>query len=340
MRVLFLTEGRRVPSTRFRVLQLVPWLERLGFDCTVRHCSPGKYLVSRKRGVAGLYDLLTATTRWLQIRDAARFDAVFLQRDLNRWRSPRLERLLLCRNPRLVFDLDDAQWLESSAEKIRWIAAHAAALVVGNPTLAEFFAPLSSEILPTVVDAARYPLKEHEDRRPLIVGWTGSRFNYPFFDGFRPVLEDLLEPGRVEMEIISEGGEVAELVGLPVRVVRWSPATELESLARFDIGVMPLPDNELTRHKCGLKLVQYGAAGIPSVASPIGANRDIVIDGETGFLCRDVGDWRTALLRLTDSVELRRRMGAAGRTRVEAHYDAPRIAAQLAVILRRVAGGN
>lgn len=334
--VLFLTEGRHVPSTRYRVKPLIPYLEEMGYRCTVRHCWPNKYFVSRKRSIWPIYDALTSLTRLLQIMDAGKFDIIFLQRDLARWSHPFLEKLLFKINANVVFDLDDAQWLFSSKHKIRYIAQRSRVCTVGNGNLQNFFQPTPTKLLPTIVDVQCYPVKQHMASEPVIIGWTGTSFNYPFFDGYRELFRSLLEPGKVELNIISNGGIIQELEGLPVNYIKWHPEIELKELNCFDIGVMPLPDNELTRNKCGLKLVQYQALGIPSVASAIGANLDIIQHGKTGYLCKSLTEWHGSLSRLINTLSLRREMGAEARANAESSFNAPTVARQLATIFEQL----
>ncbi len=334
--ILFLTEGEHVPSTRYRILALVPYLEALGYQCTIRHCRPNKYLISKKRWFWPLYEMVTSASRLWQIRDANHFDLIFLQRDLVRWKTPWLERLLHRKNDKIIFDIDDAQWLFSSEEKIRKISKLSRYILAGNKTLQAFFQPLQSEHLPTIVDVSHYPIKKHTEEKPLIIGWTGTTFNYPFFNGTRALFSSLLAEGEVELHIISNGGQISELEGLPVIYHKWSPETELTDLARFDIGIMPLPDNELTRNKCGLKLIQYMAVGIPSVASAVGANCDIIIEGKTGYLCQNFTEWGDRLCLLINNKALRDQMGSAARQHAERYYNAPTTAQRLAELFQNV----
>ena len=111
--------------------------------------------------------------------------------------------------------------------------------------------------------------------------------------------------------------------------------TEAAELARCDVGIMPLPDAPWERGKCGYKLIQYMASGLPVVASPIGANREIVIPGETGFLAAGSEEWAEGLSRLFDDPGLRARMGAAGRAGAERLYSVGATAPRLAQLLHR-----
>jgi glycosyltransferase involved in cell wall biosynthesis len=111
----------------------------------------------------------------------------------------------------------------------------------------------------------------------------------------------------------------------------------VQDLSDLDIGIMPLPDSEWERGKCGLKALQYMALGIPTVASPVGVNREIIRHGQNGFLASSETEWRSALERLLDDAALRERMGAAGRTTVESGYSAAVQAPRVASILHAAA---
>jgi glycosyltransferase involved in cell wall biosynthesis len=117
------------------------------------------------------------------------------------------------------------------------------------------------------------------------------------------------------------GAATGTLAGLPVEHVAWSLETEAAKLARFDVGVMPLPDKPWERGQCGYKLIQYMGSSLAVVASPVGADREIVVPGETGFLAETDADWVSSLSRLYREPELRHRMGIAGRRRAEEHYS-------------------
>ncbi|MBN9249072.1 MAG: glycosyltransferase family 4 protein [Mesorhizobium sp.] len=101
----------------------------------------------------------------------------------------------------------------------------------------------------------------------------------------------------------------------------WSEAHEVELIQGMDIGIMPLEDSPFARGKCGYKLIQYMACGLPVVASPVGVNSKLVTHGENGFLASTEAEWRAAIERLLSDPELRRRMGAAGRAKVESDYS-------------------
>jgi glycosyltransferase involved in cell wall biosynthesis len=151
------------------------------------------------------------------------------------------------------------------------------------------------------------------------LGWLGTEGNLPFLELVRPALVELRERGRsFELEVIS--GATPHWPELSVKHVPWSLEGAAPALAELDIGLAPLPDTLWTRGKCGFKVIEYMASGLPVVASPVGAAREIVVHGETGFLAGDVGAWVDHLDSLLIDAALRRRLGGAGRRRVQERY--------------------
>ena len=126
--------------------------------------------------------------------------------------------------------------------------------------------------------------------------------------------------------------------GLMATIRDWDEATETAGIGNFDVGIMPLPDNPWERGKCGFKLIQYMACGKPVVASPVGVNREIVVEGVNGFLASTQKEWVDALLRLKEDPDLRRTMGEKGRRMVEEEYCLQVTAPRLHRILLNAAG--
>ncbi len=183
-------------------------------------------------------------------------------------------------------------------------------------------------IIPTVVDTGAYSPAGRStgtsSGRPR-VGWLGSQYSirqtlFAYVDMLAALQND------IGFEFVVVSGSRPELPGssLQWRFVRWSPTVENNIADLFDIGIMPLLDDPLQRAKCGAKLLQYMAAGLPVIASPVGVNRSIVKPGETGFLAADREGWGSALRQLAADPALRRRLGAAGRARAEADYSVQR----------------
>src|SRR5262249_9113636 len=132
-------------------------------------------------------------------------------------------------------------------------------------------------------------------------------------------------------------GAKIDVDGLPIRCFPWSADTEADDLRTFDVGLMPLPDDDWSRGKCGLKALQYMALGIPPVVSPVGVNATIVKDTVNGFHARSDQDWIDRISLILDDESLRRSLGQQARTTVENSYSARVQALRLAQILTAAA---
>ena len=124
-----------------------------------------------------------------------------------------------------------------------------------------------------------------------------------------------------------------------MRFVQWSQDREAAEVGDCHVGIMPLPDNEVTRGKCGLKALQYMATGRPAVVSPVGMNLDLINDGVNGRLAATDDEFFEALLALARNPDQRRTMGAEARRTVERHYSAQAVAARFAAVVRSVTDG-
>lgn len=347
MRILFLTSGRQTPTSRFRVLQYLPRLQAAGFECVVAPSIPPKYhgfpLIGTRasewpRRMFRAWDLLSA---W-----RGEFDVVFLERELFSTDFVFLERLLRRAARKLVLDVDDAIFVQHP-RKFATLLKLSDCVIVGNRLLREKVAaehPFTVEI-PTVVDLARYvhrPADVPCPGRPVI-GWTGLASNIPYLEIVAASLRELARHYDFEFQVVAENaGPLTRLPldGVRVRFVPWTEHDEIAVLQQFDVGLMPLPDNDWTRFKCGLKIIQYMALGIPAIGSPVGANGDIIRHGETGFLPHTPSEWVDCMGRLLSDPPLRSRIGQAGRQEVAARYSLDQAAPKLIHTLEQVAAGN
>jgi len=326
MKVLVLTEAPDHPCYRYRI-------EAFAWALAER----GLYLeaVPLGRGLGRL------RTLW----DARRADVVILQRKL----LPLGQLVLLRRRARrLVYDFDDALWQrdsyspkgpESWSRAGRfWATVYAAdAVVAGNDYLAgaarAYAPPERVHVVPTCVDPGRYRPAGHVRRGAAArLVWIGQGSTLPSLRAAEAQFSAAAErvPG-LGLRLICDRS--IELGPLRVEPCPWSTATEADDLAGADVGVSWLPDDTWSPGKCGLRVLQFMAAGLPVVANPVGINRRMVIDGRTGFLAESPGQWADAVARLAADPALRRRMGVAGRRLVEAHYSVARWAPELAALL-------
>jgi len=281
-------------------------------------------------------------------------DLVFLQKPgfiINRWLYLRL---LFYLQKKVIFDFDDAIFInrmtglphdQARLKKLAFILSRSRAVIAGNPYLAEFAKKYNRrvEIIPTPVDCERYhPRESCTSGRSLAIGWMGTDSNLPYLFTLIPVFREMLADSAARFLFVSNRkGKPVEL-GFSARIVwkTWQAETEVEDLRLFDIGIMPLADDAYSQGKCGFKLLQYMAVGIPVVASPVGMNREIVEDGVNGFLARDEKEWLKKLQALCADGKLRQRMGMAGRKCVEEKFSLQKSSASWLAMLQRVASEN
>ena len=271
---------------------------------------------------------------WRSLHEA---DAVILQRRLMAsWHV----RLIRRHARRLIYDFDDAVYqrdsyagnsIESRSRRRRFIAAmHSADLIVaGNSFLqqeaARFVAMDRIQVIPTCVDPSQYLTAHHAEKQRTQLVWIGSASTVKGLERRRPLFDTVTKfVPNLELKVICDHFPTFET--MPVVPVVWSAATERVELASADIGVSWVPDDLWSKGKCGLKVLQYMAAGLPVVANPVGVQAEMVRHGETGFLADTQDEWIDAIRQLAADPGLRQRMGRAGRRVVEREYSVARAA--------------
>lgn len=307
-RILFLSKGDDSASTRYRAFVYYRYLEEAGWQ--TRH-------LTTAHGPMARLNILRA---------ARRADVVVI---IRRTLSPLFLRLLRGASRRLVFDFDDAIFVRSNGlpskrrqRGFRRTMAVCDAVWAGNRYLMEAAARINPHVrlLPTSIQPDRYNVAVDKPRDHLDLVWIGSHSTRKYLLEALPALETLAQGhSRLRLKIIADFDlDTEHLHTLPIA---WSEATEVQDLASSHIGIAPMPNNPWTRGKCALKILQYMAAGLPVVASPAGINKDVVLDGETGYLAGTDADWVTRLEALMNDGALREQLGARGRRRVTEDYS-------------------
>lgn len=298
MRVLLITHGPEMPSTRYRILPLLPRLQRDGIQAD---------RVDLPSGLLG---------RWRLLPRIPEYDVVVLQkRLLPSWQL----RVLRRRAKRLIYDFDDPMIYSSRGgvrisptrvSRFRAMMAAADAVVchAGGDGLARECGATDVHVIPTPVDLARWPAKTSWAASSLVLGWLGTASNLGNLREIAPALR-----GRT-LRIVAD--RTIELPGVTVEFVPWDASTEAERVRSFDVALAPLPDDAWSRHKMPYKIVNYFASGVPVVASGLGAVSSVIRDGENGLLA---GDWAAQIAKLEDA-GLRERLGRAGRATAERDF--------------------
>jgi glycosyltransferase involved in cell wall biosynthesis len=340
VKIFFFTKYTRAgASSRYRSYQYFPALEAAGLRVTVLPLFDDAYLAHKyARGHARVVDVLLAFARRLWgVFTVPRCSVVVIEYELLPWVPALLERWLAWRGCRMVVDYDDAIFHQYDShsnlwvrrllrKKIATVMRLAYTVVAGNAYLADYARRVGArwvEVIPTVIDLARYAASGTTDAPSssaavFTIGWIGSPSTTRYLKNIALALAEACRNGQARVRLIGSGQ--IELPGVPVEVVQWREGTEVDEIRGLDVGIMPLKDEPWARGKCGFKLIQYMACGLPVVASPIGANCEIVATGNNGYLASTTNEWVSALENLRANVELRRRMGEAGRRRVEERY--------------------
>ena len=307
MKLLILTNNPDRASFRQRIEVYLPDLQNCGVECSI---------VRFPSGLLPRYKLLKST---------AAFDAVFLHKKrINIFDALPLRYY----SNKIIYDIDDAVMYsdkksshDSASRKRRFerTVKLADIVIAGNSYLAKHAEDYNANVhvLATGLSVADYNCKAkvQSDGKIRMV-WIGSKSTLCYLKEIRPALEEIgAKFNNVALKIICD--DFFDLKNMPVEKCVWSLERQVHDLVSSDIGLAPLPDNRFTRGKCGFKILQYQAAGLPVVASGVGVNAEYVRDGVDGFLAKDNGDWVEKLLRLINDEQLRRQMADAGQRAVQ-----------------------
>ena len=354
MKVLALPRYERMgASSRVRFHQYLPAVRAVGLQIQVAPLFSDSYVHNLQRGHRAMGDVAGAYLRRARVlRQMTNVDLLWIEKDALPWLPARLEVALLSDSIPYVLDYDDAVFHSYDQHRKQWIrrllaGKHpelmrgAALVVAGNEYLANFARAAGArrvELVPTVIDLERYPApvagRTATDSIPT-VGWIGQRATASLIRPLAPLFQMLTESGWARFKAV---GIDAAALGLPMDSLPWSEASEVTAVSGFDIGIMPLVDEPFERGKCGYKLIQYMACGLPVVASPVGVNCQIVEHGVNGFLAESPSQWQEALQTLLADPELRQRMGQAGRQKIEQQYCLQVTGPKLAAMLLAAAG--
>lgn len=341
--------GPLAASTRYRLGQYVPGLASQGIDLQICHLLGDDYLRRRFSGgalpIAAM--LHAGLARLADLWQQDEYDVAMLHCELFPLLPGWMERALI-RKP-YVYDFDDAFYLKYRSgrmglarpvlgRKFDTVMAGAAAVTAGNRVLAQYARQYNANThdLPTVVDAGRYlPRPASRGGKAFTVGWIGSPSTASYLSELVAPLMAIGQEGPVKFIVI--GGKAPVVPNVTVVEIDWNEHNEVDLINSFDVGVMPLPDDDWARGKCAFKLIQYMACGVPVIASPVGANADVVNE-ECGLMAATPQEWTAALRLLRDQPEKRAEIGQAGRERVVRHYSLSRNLPVLASAICEAAG--
>ena len=312
MKIAFLISNLEAPSSRYRVLQYLPYLKNKRVDVSV-HFYKQRWLDKLK-----FYNTLR------------QYHILYIHRKLF---SPIEFWYIRRKAKKIIYDFDDAVMYKSSGSKtpyslsrrmkFGYMMKRVDFVVPGNQFLKLEVLSYNANVavIPTAIDLSKYALKElFHSEGPITIGWLGSSSTLKYLKTIMPIMENLYQKcPHFLVKIVCD--QFLDSFKIPVVKKQWSLEEEEADLKSFDIGLMPLSDDLWSRGKCGLKILQYQSVGIPVVCTPVGVNRDIVEDGINGFWARSEDEWGDRLLKLIREEELRREMGLKGREMVERNYS-------------------
>ncbi|ABC24599.1 Glycosyl transferase, group 1 (plasmid) [Rhodospirillum rubrum ATCC 11170] len=334
IRILLLTKYDETgASSRQRCFLFLSELRKRGFVIDVQSFFNSDYLPRLYKGYRPDAKAIVRSYahRLLAMRRAGDYDLIWLEKEFLPWIPHLLEWGAFARTPYVV-DFDDAWFLRYQNHPlalVRWLLGRkfngtirkAACVIAGNATLETWALSLGARRvvqIPTVVDTTRYKISP-VTQAPFTIGWVGTPVTAAYLALVHDALRQLCAQGGVRLRVIGVPG--FRLEGVDVEALPWSEETEADLLSDIHVGIMPLPDGPWERGKCGYKLIQYMAAGRPVVASPVGANVDIVSPGKTGFLATTTEEWVRALDCLKNDLGQREQMGLLAREEVEESYS-------------------
>lgn len=340
----FALYGPLAASTRYRLGQYVPGLKNHGIDLQICHLLGDEYLRQRfSGGSLPVFTLLQAgLSRLADLWGQHEYVLAILHCELFPLLPGAIERSLI-RIPYL-YDFDDAFYLKYRTGRMKLaspvlgnkfgtVIEGATAVTAGNHVLAQYARKYNAttDYLPTVVDTNRYlPKQVSSSSHVFTVGWIGSPSTAPYLSELVEPLSTIGQEGCVRFIVI--GGRAPDIPNVTVVEVEWTENTEVDLIISFDVGVMPLPNDDWACGKCAFKLIQYMACAVPVIASPVGANIDVVSE-DCGFLAATQQEWTEALRLMRDQPTKRSVIGQAGRVRVEKHYSLEKNLPKLAKII-------
>lgn len=333
MKVLYLTKYTRMAgSSRMRSYQYFPYLEKADFHVTVMPFFDDAYLKDFYSGKKNISTVLKSyLRRFFTLFSVLRYDKVVIEKEIFPFLPAFAEWMLKSFGIKYIVDYDDAifhNYDQSSnpvikkflENKIATVMRYSGTVVAGNEYLAEYASKSGAkniQIVPTVIDLNRYPIKEGSDPEKFIVGWIGTKTTFekhllPCKDWIKELQK---QDPDIEFHIVGITDDMD--LGKNVQYIQWTENTEVSEILKMDVGIMPLQDSEWEKGKCAYKLIQYAASGIPGVASDVGMNKEVCIDNETGFIAKNTTEWIEKIQFLKKDHQKRMQMGQNARKLVE-----------------------
>lgn len=334
---LMLYPYNTVPGQRYRIEQWEPYLKEAGIEIDYYAFADEKLTKTMPQNgqvTAKINGLVRAFMRRLSHLSAlSKYDVILVYRAAAIVGPAFLEKLIKLSGRPIIYDFDDAIFLTHTSEtnklfgwakfagKTASICRLSNAVTVGNAWLADYAIQNNRNvtIIPSSVDTNIYVPQEKKSNEKIVVGWTGSSTSQTHLEMFAPFLREIAQKHPIELHVHSDRSP--ELPDIPFIWHQWKPETEVEIISNFDIGIMPMPEDEWSLGKCSMKALLYMSLGVPTICSDIGMNREVIKDGENGYLAKSKEEWHQAIEKLVNDAVLRKRMGAKARQSVLDNYS-------------------
>ncbi len=327
------------PSQRLKYEQYFSSFEEAGFEIVVRpFVSKKLWTIVYKKGkffTKLFHTLIGYWKRFFLIFSLRKYDVVYIHLWVTPFFIPFYEWIYCAFAKKVVYDIDDLVYLADNKSKANktvglfkskkkpiYLMKHADHVITCTPYLDEFVRKYNSNTtdISSTVDTEKYiPVNSYTEKKPIVLGWSGSITTSKYFYLLKEVLIELSK--KYPIKVILMGNPSVKIDGIDLEAIAWSEEMELPTLRRFDIGLYPLPDEEWVLGKSGLKAIQYMALGIPTVATAIGANFRVINNNESGMLVKTDAEWINALSSLIESPALREKIGKKGREKIEKEFS-------------------
>ncbi len=340
-KIYFLTPTDEIgASSRYRVYQFIPCFKNI--ECEIYPFMNKETYQSFKSGKmkSVLFKMpLLLGRRWKQIFQIPKKSVVFVHRDIIPFGPMILEKILRLKKCQIILDLDDAVYCneieEISSKKNRFLyklkygkrfdhaIKNASCVICGNQYIEKHCQSLNTNtmIIPTLIDTDLIKFQSKNfHHKELVIGWIGNPGNTNYIYN---ILKQVDIPRKTPIKFVLIGArkfDTSIFQHINIEFYNWSLESEYEILRKCDIGVMPLNDSEWSRGKCGLKLLQYMAVGIPGLASAVGVNQEIIQEGKNGWIVKD-NDWNQAIDIIIQNQKHLKEMSSFCREYVEKNYS-------------------
>jgi glycosyltransferase involved in cell wall biosynthesis len=326
------------PSQRFRFEQYLPILINEGYQYQLApflNLKAWNILYQSGNSLQKIFWLIFSFLKRFQLLFKLQsYEYVFIHREASPVGPPFFEwTVRFIWRKKIIYDFDDAIWLEDPNEKgslkahLKWktkvksICKWSYKVSCGNEYLAQFAMQYNEKVIlnPTTIDTDYHKEIKTSNSDKIVLGWTGTHSTLPYLKNLIPVLDELSKKHEFEFLVISN--QKPDFDVNYMRFIPWRKKTEIEDLNKIDIGIMPLTDDIWSQGKCGFKILQYLAVSKPVIASPVGVNAKLLNESQAGFAAKSDKEWKILLLNLLKDSNLRAELGNKGEAYVEKHYS-------------------